>query len=216
MEAANDLLQRPNEGSRTLELPVTLEPGAVPPAYQTSGAAGMDLHSNEGVVLEPLQRKLVRTGVRIAVPPGFEAQVRPRSGLALRLGLSMVNSPGTIDSDYRGEIAIILINLGSEVVKLEHGQQFDRRDSEGLEIRNLLDDALERTRVLDIRGLRLGKTADMGFVNDQVAHRRVERRVAFPVVIRLVDHDAPHRRGEIAAGRASVAAAPTRFIVAAG
>lgn len=123
MEAANDLLQRPNEGSRTLELPVTLEPGAVPPAYQTSGAAGMDLHSNEGVVLEPLQRKLVRTGVRIAVPPGFEAQVRPRSGLALRLGLSMVNSPGTIDSDYRGEIAIILINLGSEVVKLEHGER---------------------------------------------------------------------------------------------
>lgn len=74
-------------------------------------------------MLEPLQRKLVRTGVRIAVPPGFEAQVRPRSGLALRLGLSMVNSPGTIDSDYRGEIAVILINLGSEVVKLEQGER---------------------------------------------------------------------------------------------
>lgn len=123
MEGASELLNPRIDSGPTLELPITLEPGAKPPVYQTSGAAGMDVHCLEDVVLEPLQRKLVRTGVRIAVPPGFEAQVRPRSGLALRHGLSMVNSPGTIDSDYRGEIAVILINLGSDVVKLEQGER---------------------------------------------------------------------------------------------
>jgi dUTP pyrophosphatase len=70
-----------------------------------------------------MQRKLVATGVRIAVPPGFEAQVRPRSGLAMRHGVTMVNSPGTIDSDYRGEIKLIMINLGETVVKFERGER---------------------------------------------------------------------------------------------
>ena len=102
---------------------ITLDPGAHAPSYQTDGAAGMDLRSAEPVELDPGQRKLVRTGVRIAIPPGYEGQVRPRSGLALKHGVGMVNSPGTIDSDYRGEIAVILINLGQSVVKLGEGER---------------------------------------------------------------------------------------------
>lgn len=107
----------------TVQLPIVLEPGAIAPEYKTPGSAGMDLCAYEDVYLEPLERKLVRTGVRIAVPEGYEAQVRPRSGLAIRFGLSMVNTPGTIDSDYRGEIQIILINLGKDVVSLNQGER---------------------------------------------------------------------------------------------
>lgn len=95
---------------------------AVPlPAYQTSGAAGMDVCAalTERVELLPGQRRLVPTGLRLELPPGFEAQVRPRSGLALRHGLTVVNSPGTIDSDFRGEVGIVLINHGAEPVVLE-------------------------------------------------------------------------------------------------
>lgn len=86
------------------------------PEYQTEGAAGMDLHAalTEAVVIRPLERVLVSTGVRVAIPGGFEAQVRPRSGLAARSGITVLNSPGTIDSDYRGEIKVLLINLGPE------------------------------------------------------------------------------------------------------
>lgn len=101
----------------------TLEPGAQAPDYATDGAAGMDLRALERVRLEPMERQLVRTGVRIAVPSGYEAQVRPRSGLALRHGLGLVNSPGTIDSDYRGEISIILINFGKAAVELPKGER---------------------------------------------------------------------------------------------
>lgn len=102
---------------------ITLEPGAQLPTYQTSGSAGMDLRCLEDFELEPMQRKLVRTGIRIALPEGFEAQVRPRSGLALKHGIAMVNSPGTIDWDYRGEIGLILINLGSDVVRFSCGER---------------------------------------------------------------------------------------------
>lgn len=106
-----------------LTLPVTLDSGATAPEYATGGAAGMDLRSAEDIELAPGERCLARTGVRIAVPAGFEAQIRPRSGLALRHGLALVNSPGTIDADYRGEIGVILINLGSDVVKLDRGER---------------------------------------------------------------------------------------------
>jgi dUTP pyrophosphatase len=102
---------------------VALEGGAVAPAYATPGSAGMDLRSVEDVELEPMERKLVRTGVRIAVPPGYEAQVRPRSGLALKHGIGLVNSPGTIDCDYRGEIGVIVINFGQTLVKLGKGER---------------------------------------------------------------------------------------------
>ena len=95
------------------------------PAYQTPESAGMDLLAavESPVVLAPLARILIPTGLRLALPPGFEAQVRPRSGLALKSGLTVLNSPGTIDSDYRGEVAVILINLGQEPVTVFRGMR---------------------------------------------------------------------------------------------
>lgn len=95
------------------------------PAYATSGSAGMDLHAalEMPLVLSPGERALVPTGISIALPAGYEAQVRPRSGLALRHGLSMVNAPGTIDSDYRGVIGAILVNLGTEPIEIKRGER---------------------------------------------------------------------------------------------
>ena len=95
------------------------------PAYQTAGAAGMDLYAavTEAIALEPGQRALVSTGIRLAIPEGFEAQVRPRSGSALRQGMALVNSPGTIDSDYRNIVQVILINLGQETIRIERGDR---------------------------------------------------------------------------------------------
>lgn len=95
------------------------------PAYSTSMSAGMDLRANldEPVVLKPLERKLIPTGLFIELPQGFEAQVRPRSGLALKKGITVLNTPGTIDADYRGEIGVILINLSSEDFTVENGER---------------------------------------------------------------------------------------------
>lgn len=95
------------------------------PTYATAGAAGLDLQAMivAPLTLAPLQRALVPTGLMIAVPPGYEAQIRPRSGLALRHGLSCLNSPGTIDSDYRGEVQVILANLGDEPIVIEPGMR---------------------------------------------------------------------------------------------
>lgn len=106
-----------------IKIPIALEEGAHLPTYATDGSAGMDLRIIEDVRLDPGQRILARTGIRAAIPHGFEGQVRPRSGLALKKGISMVNTPGTIDSDYRGEIGIILINLGQDVVQLSAGER---------------------------------------------------------------------------------------------
>ncbi len=95
------------------------------PNYATDFSAGMDLKANlsEPVLLKPLERKLVSTGLYIALPVGFEAQVRPRSGLAFKKGITVLNSPGTIDADYRGEIGVILINLSSEDFLIEDGER---------------------------------------------------------------------------------------------
>lgn len=93
------------------------------PHYASAGAAGMDLRTTEDVTLEPGERKAVPTGLSLAIPEGYEGQVRPRSGLALRHGIAMVNSPGTIDADYRGEVKMILINLGSAVVQFSKGER---------------------------------------------------------------------------------------------
>jgi len=106
-----------------ITITVQISADATLPAYKTSGSAGMDLCASESVTLEPMERNLVRTGVRIAIPYGYEGQVRPRSGLALKNGISMVNTPGTIDSDYRGEIGILLINLGQERVEFKKGDR---------------------------------------------------------------------------------------------
>jgi dUTP pyrophosphatase len=95
------------------------------PEYSTEHAAGMDLRANlnEDVILKPLDRKLIPTGLFIELPVGYEAQVRPRSGLALKKGITVLNSPGTIDADYRGEIMVILINLSSENFVIQHGER---------------------------------------------------------------------------------------------
>jgi dUTP pyrophosphatase len=97
------------------------------PAYETSGAAGMDLRAavaeNDPIVLRPGARALAPTGFCIAVPQGYEAQVRPRSGLAARQGVTCLNTPGTIDSDYRGEVKVILVNLGEENVIIRRGDR---------------------------------------------------------------------------------------------
>ncbi len=95
------------------------------PAYESNQAAGMDLRAavTETLIVAPGERAMVPTGIRIALPPGTEAQVRPRSGLAIRNGISMVNSPGTIDADYRGEVKVLLINHGQEPFTIQRGDR---------------------------------------------------------------------------------------------
>ncbi|MBP8686269.1 MAG: dUTP diphosphatase [Prevotella sp.] len=95
------------------------------PAYATSQSAGMDLRANidESVVLEPFERRLIPTGLHIALPVGFEAQIRPRSGLALKHGVTVLNSPGTVDADYRGEVMVLLINLSQEEFVINDGER---------------------------------------------------------------------------------------------
>lgn len=95
------------------------------PTYETEGAAGMDVRANidEAITLKPLERAIVKTGLFIALPQGFEAQVRPRSGLAAKKGITVLNSPGTIDADYRGEIGVILVNLSSDEFIVNDGER---------------------------------------------------------------------------------------------
>ena len=116
------------------------------PHYSTIASAGMDLKSNleNPIVLKPLERRVVKTGIYIELPVGYEAQVRPRSGLALKKGITVLNSPGTIDSDYRGEIGVILINLSSEEFIIDNGERIAQmviskhEQAEWLEV-NILD-----------------------------------------------------------------------------
>ena len=118
----------------TVAVAVRRLPGRDPnlplPGYATAGAAGMDLCANlapeqraDGLSIAPGERALVPSGLAVAIPDGFEVQVRPRSGLALKHGVTLVNSPGTIDSDYRGEVAMILVNHGAEPFTVEHGMR---------------------------------------------------------------------------------------------
>lgn len=102
------------------------DPSVGLPSYETSGAAGADLRANVpqgSVTIAPGARALVSTGLHMAIPDGFEVQVRPRSGLALKHGITLLNSPGTIDSDYRGEVGVIMQNTGSEVFEVSHGMR---------------------------------------------------------------------------------------------
>lgn len=117
------------------------------PAYSTVHSAGMDLRANleEPVVLKPLERRLVPTGLFIELPVGYEAQIRPRSGLALKKGITVLNSPGTIDADYRGEVGIILINLSDQEFVIEHGERIcqmviARHEHIGWEVVELLEE----------------------------------------------------------------------------
>lgn len=93
------------------------------PRYETAGAAGMDLRADEPFALAPGERRLVPTGLALELPPGYEGQVRPRSGLAIRHGIALVNAPGTIDSDYRGEVQVVLVNLGQAPVTFARGDR---------------------------------------------------------------------------------------------
>ena len=95
------------------------------PSYETKQSAGMDLRANldEPIVLKPLQRAIVKTGLFMALPAGYEAQVRPRSGLAAKKGITVLNAPGTIDADYRGEIGVILVNLSNEDFEVKDGER---------------------------------------------------------------------------------------------
>lgn len=128
---------------------------AVLPKYMTAGAAGMDLCAalESPVRLEPGARMLVPTGIAMAVPPGYEGQVRPRSGLALRKGLGMVNAPGTIDADYRGEIGVILINLGQETVTIESGDR----------IAQMVIAPVQRARLVSVENLDETERGEGGF-----------------------------------------------------
>jgi dUTP pyrophosphatase len=95
------------------------------PTYETNGAAGMDLRANieKSITLKPLERAIVKTGLFIALPIGFEAQVRPRSGLAAKKGITVLNAPGTVDADYRGEIGVILVNLSNDDFIVNDGER---------------------------------------------------------------------------------------------
>jgi dUTP pyrophosphatase len=95
------------------------------PSYETIMSAGMDLRANlsEPVVLKPLERRLIPTGLKMQLEAGYEAQVRPRSGLAYKQGITVLNAPGTIDADYRGDVGVILINLSAEEVEIKHGDR---------------------------------------------------------------------------------------------
>ena len=122
------------------------------PAYQTAGAAGADLRANlrpedraAGLVIAPMQRVVVPTGLRVAVPEGFEMQLRPRSGLAVDFGIGIPNAPGTIDSDYRGPLGVVLINLGAQDFVVGHGDRIAQAVlapvvRAGFEVVDMLDD----------------------------------------------------------------------------
>jgi dUTP pyrophosphatase len=131
----------------------TLDEGAEMPSYATAGSAGMDLRAMEDVELRPLERRLVPTGVRVAIPEGYEAQVRPRSGLAARHGVTVLNSPGTIDADYRGQIQIILINLGQDVVTFKRGER----------IAQLVVSPVARARLVVVKSLEESDRGEGGF-----------------------------------------------------
>jgi dUTP pyrophosphatase len=105
-------------------IPCTGSPDAIP-RYQSEGASGADLRASleTDILLEPGQRALVPTGVRLQIPAGLEGQVRPRSGLAARNGVTVLNAPGTVDSDYRGEVKVVLVNLGQETVTIRRGDR---------------------------------------------------------------------------------------------
>lgn len=108
-----------------LNIPVIVKTKNELPKYETINSAGMDLRANieEPIVLKPMERRLIPTGLYMALPQGFEAQIRPRSGLAFKKGITVLNSPGTIDSDYRGELMVLLINLSTEEFIVNDGER---------------------------------------------------------------------------------------------
>ena len=125
------------------------------PAYETNGSSGMDIRAwtEEEIILRPGDIKLVPTGISISIPPGYEAQIRPRSGLALKHGIGLVNSPGTIDSDYRGEIGIIMVNFGKEPFIIRRGDR----------IAQMVIARIYQARILEVADLESTVRGDGGF-----------------------------------------------------
>jgi dUTP pyrophosphatase len=125
------------------------------PAYATPGSAGMDIRANltESVILQPLQRQLISTGLFIELPEGYEAQIRPRSGMAIKQGITCLNSPGTVDADYRGELKIILINLSSDPQVISHGDR----------IAQMIIAKTEKAGLIEVEQLNESQRGDGGF-----------------------------------------------------
>ena len=125
------------------------------PKYATEGSSGMDIRANleEPVILQPLERILIPTGLFIELPAGFEAEIRPRSGLAIKNGITCLNSPGTIDADYRGEIKIILINLSQEEQVIQHGDR----------IAQMIIQKVEKATWVEVDALRITVRNEGGF-----------------------------------------------------
>lgn len=130
-----------------------IHPNAQIPKYAHEGDAGMDLISVENVVIEPKHRIAVRTGLQVELPKGYEMQIRPRSGLALTKGITVLNSPGTIDSEYRGEIRVILINLGSDGYYVEKGDK----------IAQAVINKFEKLKIEEFKELSVTKRNEKGF-----------------------------------------------------
>ena len=125
-----------------------LKEGALLPEYQTSGSAGADLHAylSEPVTLTPMERRLIPTGLFVESPAGYELQVRPRSGLALKHGVTVLNTPGTVDSDYRGELCVLLINFGSEPFTVQNGDRIAQAVvAQAVQVSFVQTDALSET-----------------------------------------------------------------------
>ncbi|MFC1769267.1 dUTP diphosphatase [Nanoarchaeota archaeon] len=118
------------------------------PSYAHDGDAGLDLYSAEDYILKPLERKVISTGIKIALPPGYEAQIRPKSGLAAKHGISIVNTPGTIDAGYRGIVGVIAINLGQDDFKIEKNMKIAQMVINKFEIVDIeeVDDLDDTTR----------------------------------------------------------------------
>ena len=125
-----------------------LKEGALLPEYQTAGSAGADLHAylTEPVTLNPMERKLIPTGLFVELPVGYELQVRPRSGLALKYGITVLNTPGTVDSDYRGELCVLLVNFGSEPFTVQNGDRIAQAVvAQATQVSFVQTDALSKT-----------------------------------------------------------------------
>lgn len=147
---------RPETGENPVRVEyIKLDPRALPPERMTPGAAGFDVRAclEAPVEIDPGERRLVPTGLALAIPSGFEGQVRPRSGLALRHGLTLANSPGTIDSDYRGPFGVILVNLGREPFRVEHGDR----------IAQLIVGPVPRVEMIEVERLDATARGDGGF-----------------------------------------------------
>ena len=162
--------RKPGGGPRIDVMRLTHAAGLELPAYQSEGAAGMDLlaavPTSKPLGLKPGQRALVPTGLVLALPPGLEAQVRPRSGLALRHGLTVLNSPGTIDCDYRGEVMVLLVNLGDAPVRINRGER----------IAQMVVQRVERASLIEVTEIAATRRGVGGFGSTGVRGRATRRK----------------------------------------